>query len=340
MTTADRQWEFRTVMATPAATGQPDRHLDGAARPGRSPQPSATEVAAETDLTGARERRRRPGERRGRDPKRRAGSETWGTWRKPSLGADGSYAISVAMTTADRQWEFRTVMATTAGSLTGYSPIATLTVAARQPWEVTLNLSATEVAAGETVTYTGTVESAAGVPGSGAVVIQKRRAGSETWGTWRKPSLGADGSYAISVAMTTADRQWEFRTVMATTAGSLTGYSPIATLTVAARQPWEVTLNLSATEVAAGETVTYTGTVESAAGVPGSGAVVIQKRRAGSETWGTWRKPSLGADGSYAISVAMTTADRQWEFRTVMATTAGSLTGYSPIATLTVAARQ
>ncbi|MEZ5124978.1 MAG: S8 family serine peptidase [Thermoleophilia bacterium] len=78
----------------------------------------------------------------------------------------------------------------------------------RQPWEVTLNLSATEVAAGETVTYTGTVESAAGVPGSGAVVIQKRRAGSETWGTWRKPSLGADGSYAISVAMTTADRQW------------------------------------------------------------------------------------------------------------------------------------
>ncbi|MEZ5124977.1 MAG: hypothetical protein R2826_01830 [Thermoleophilia bacterium] len=168
-----------------------------------------------------------PVEEQRRDPS--AGATTGAL--APSLGADGSYAISVD----GRHASGVRTEATTAGSLTGYSPIATLTVAARQPWEVT-STSGHGGGRRETVTYTGRFKRAPPASGSGAVVIQKRRRRQRDLGHLAQAEPRRRRSYAISVAMTTADRQWEFRTVMATTAGSLTGYSLIATLTVAARQ--------------------------------------------------------------------------------------------------------
>ena len=97
---------------------------------------------------------------------------------------------------------------------------------------MTLDLSAGEVAAGETVTYSGVVSGAGGSAASGKVVVQKRLAGTSTWKEWRTPSLKVDGSYAVGVAMTTADRRWEFRAKKVADAANLTGYRPPGTLVV------------------------------------------------------------------------------------------------------------
>ncbi len=99
-------------------------------------------------------------------------------------------------------------------------------------WNVTLGLSADEVAPGTRVTYSGTVTTAAGTPAAGTVTVQKRRADGGSWSNWRTARLRADGSYAVTVAMTSADRRWEFRARMPGTSSHTTGYSPVRTLTV------------------------------------------------------------------------------------------------------------
>ena len=99
------------------------------------------------------------------------------------------------------------------------------------PWVVTLALSDDEISAGQTVTYSGTVEDAGGLPGTGTVTVQKRAAGTSTWSNWRTKTLSS-GKYAVSVAMTTADREWEFRTRMPANSANQTGFSPVKTLTV------------------------------------------------------------------------------------------------------------
>ena len=93
-------------------------------------------------------------------------------------------------------------------------------------WVVTLNLSDTEVAPGETVTYSGSVKTDGGADGSGTVTVQKRRAGTTSWSNWRTKTLNASGEYSVNVAMTTADREWEFRTRMPGDASNATGFSP------------------------------------------------------------------------------------------------------------------
>ncbi len=131
------------------------------------------------------------------------------------------------------------------------------------PEDVTLGLSAEEVGAGETVTYAGAATTAAGGPASGTVTVQKRRDGGN-WINWRTARLQADGTYALDVVMTTPDRVWEFRAKMPGNAGHTTVYSPLRTLTVLPPAPTDMTLGLSAEEVAAGETVTYAGAVTTA----------------------------------------------------------------------------
>ncbi len=81
------------------------------------------------------------------------------------------------------------------------------------PWVVTLDLSDDEISAGETVTYSGSVKSAGGANGTGTVTLQKRLAGTTSWSNWRTKTLSS-GKYAVNVAMTTADREWEFRARM------------------------------------------------------------------------------------------------------------------------------
>ena len=105
-------------------------------------------------------------------------------------------------------------------------------VSATQPASVTLGLSADEVAPGTIVTYSGTVTTAAGTPAAGTVTVQKRRADGGSWRNWRTARLRADGGYAVSVAMTSADRRWEFRARMPGDGGHTTGDSTLAVLTV------------------------------------------------------------------------------------------------------------
>ena len=101
------------------------------------------------------------------------------------------------------------------------------------PYAVNLGLSAAQVAPGATVTYSGTVRTAAGAPTAGTVTVQKRLASGGAWSAWRKVALGADGSYSVAVAMTTADRVWQFRARMPADGGAnLAGVSPVRKLTV------------------------------------------------------------------------------------------------------------
>jgi stage II sporulation protein D len=100
------------------------------------------------------------------------------------------------------------------------------------PWQVTLGLSAVKVAAGASVTYSGTVRTADGQPGAGTVTVQKRRASGGDWIQWRTAELDADGAYTVTVDM--VNRQtWEFRARMPGDGGqNETGYSAIVGLTV------------------------------------------------------------------------------------------------------------
>jgi cell wall-associated NlpC family hydrolase len=208
-------------------------------------------------------------------------------------------------------------------------------------YTVTLSLSEAQVTAGSTVTYSGGVRTAGGARAAGTVTVQKRPATGGAWSAWRKVALRSDGSFAVSVAMTTAGRVWQFRARMRADGGAnLAGVSPVRTLTVTApAAPYAVTLDLSAAQVTAGATVTYSGSVRTAAGAPVAGAVIIQKRLATGGAWSAWRKVALSADGSYAVSVAMTTADRVWQVRARMPADGGAnLAGVSPVRTLAVTA--
>ena len=107
-----------------------------------------------------------------------------------------------------------------------------LAVVTPEPWVVTLDLSDSEVAPGETVTYSGKVTTAGDANGSGTVTVQKRAAGASSWSNWRTKKLNSSGNYAVSVAMTTADREWEFRARMPANSTNQTGVSPVQSLTV------------------------------------------------------------------------------------------------------------
>ena len=83
-------------------------------------------------------------------------------------------------------------------------------VPATEPWQVSLTVSGPKVEVDDAVTYSGSVQTAAGAPGSGTVTVQKRRAGEGAWIAWRSAGLTADGGYAVTVKMTNP-QSWEFR---------------------------------------------------------------------------------------------------------------------------------
>ncbi len=204
-------------------------------------------------------------------------------------------------------------------------------------YAVTLDLSAAQVAAGTTVTYSGSVQTAAGAPATGKVTVQKRPVSGGSWRAWRRATLSLDGSYAVAVPMTSADRVWQFRARMPASAANLAAVSALRTLTVMAPPArYAVTLDLSAAQVAAGTTVTYSGSVQTAAGAPATGKVTVQKRPVSGGSWRAWRRATLSLDGSYAVAVPMTSADRVWQFRARMPASAANLAAVSALRTLTV----
>jgi hypothetical protein len=137
------------------------------------------------------------------------------------------------MTSAPRDWQFRARMpGDGVANLTGVSPVRALQVVVPAPWVVTLSLSASEVRAGTTVTYKGTVKDASGAPGTGTAVVQKRLAPDGAWIPWRTVALSSTGAYSVSVTMTTAGRTWQFRTRKAGDGLHLTAFSPTRLLVV------------------------------------------------------------------------------------------------------------
>ena len=281
--------------------------------------------------------------------KRRQGSEEWSNCGTATLDAEGRYSTSIVLEdpTPATVWEFRAKMPADPelAVAEGYSEVATLTVLPMRQWQVTLSLVPTgEVRPGTPVTFGGTAKLADGTPARGTVTIEKRRQGSEEWLAWRTATLAADGSYAVTVEMTTANRVWQFRTRVAGDAALAIeeSYSPVAELTVLSsvtKPKWQVSLVLSAHKVKPGATVTYRGTVKTAEGKAGKGTVIIQKRRQGTSQWQTWRKPVLKSGGRYVVSVKMTTANRVWQFRAKMPANAANATAYSATKVLTVTRR-
>ncbi len=267
--------------------------------------------------------------------KRRAAGGDWIEWRSAALRSDGSYAVAVTMTNR-QSWELRAKMPADQANLTGYSAVRELTVGSPLPWAVTLTLPSTQVEVDDTVTYSGSVKTAAGAPGSGTVTVQKRRAAGGAWIEWRSAALRSDGSYAVAVTMTNR-QSWELRAKMPADQANLTGYSAVRELTVGSPLPWAVTLTLPSTQVEVDDTVTYSGSVKTAAGAPGSGTVTVQKRRAAGGDWIEWRSAALRSDGSYAVAVTMTNR-QSWELRAKMPADQANLTGYSAVRELTVAA--
>jgi len=206
-------------------------------------------------------------------------------------------------------------------------------------WQVTLKTSATLVEAQQTITYSGTVTTAAGRAASGTVTIQKRPAAGGSWSNWRTAALKSDGSYALGVQMTTAQVS-QVRAVMAADSADACGCSATRTITVnppssGSPRPWVVRLTLPSAAVEVNDAVTYSGSVQSAAGSPGCGTVTVQKRLASGGAWSDWRSAALKSDGSYALTVTMTSR-QSWEFRAKMPGNAANLIGYSALRALTV----
>ena len=203
-------------------------------------------------------------------------------------------------------------------------------------WIVTLNVSAASIPANSTVTYSGSVTTATGGPGSGTVTVQRRPASGGAWADWRTAPLGADGTYSVAVKMTSSN-SWQFRAKMPGVTGILTGYSFSQGLTVrlASLPRWRVTLGLSTTSARAGSSVRCSGAVKTASGSPGSGVVTIQRRRASGGPWSKWRTATLSTRGGYAVKVRMTNRN-SWQLRARRAGTAVNLEGYSAVKRLRI----
>ena len=198
------------------------------------------------------------------------------------------------------------------------------------PWTVTLTLSSAKVAAGTTVTYSGSVNTVTGVPGAGQVTVQRRPAAGGPWRAWRKATLTGAGSYAVAVKMTSAPRDWQVRARMPASGTDLVGYSATLSLSVDPAPPpkWRVSLSLSRSSAPKGGRVRYSGRVRSAAGAAAHGRVAIQRRLASGGQWRTWRTAVLGHGGVYRVTVKMTHRN-SWRYRARMPGTAADRVGFS-----------
>jgi hypothetical protein len=89
--------------------------------------------------------------------------------------------------------------------------IAESGVIVRTPWVVTLKMSKSNVRAGTTVKFTGTVKTSKGVAGAGTVRIMRRVSGK--WQVWLKDRLNSSGKYSLTVKMTKKGKFY-FRALM------------------------------------------------------------------------------------------------------------------------------
>jgi hypothetical protein len=259
--------------------------------------------------------------------KRPAGGGSWTNWRKAALSGSGKYAVSVKMTSR-YTWQFRARMPRKGSNLTAYSQVATLRVGPPLPWKVALAEPGPRVDVGTEVAYSGTITTATGGPASGTVTVQKRAASGGSWINWRTVTLDAAGAYSVSVTMVNA-LDWQFRARMPADDDNARAYSHVVGLCVGPPEPWKVGLALSAHRIRANHTITCKGVVTTAAGTPGSGEVMVQKRPASGGRWKNWRRATLSGSGKYSVRVKMTSRQRS-RFRVRMLGNADCLTAYSP----------
>lgn len=91
------------------------------------------------------------------------------------------------------------------GAAQEQAEIAKTGVVVRMPWKVTFKQSKTNIRAGTKVKYSGTVKTSKGVAGTGTKVrIMKRVHG--VWKVWKSTRVKANGSYSLTVKMTTKGR--------------------------------------------------------------------------------------------------------------------------------------
>ena len=349
MTTPDRNWEIRALMPA-AGANQAAASSTAALTVTAVPQPwqvslelSPAQVAAGDQVSFSGQVSQAGGQAASGQVSlqlRAQGTSSWKDWRSAGLAADGSYQATVTMTTPDRNWEIRALMPAAGANQAAASSTAALTVTAvPQPWQVSLELSPAQVAAGDQVSFSGQVSQAGGQAASGQVSLQLRAQGTSSWKDWRSAGLAADGSYQATVTMTTPDRNWEIRALMPAAGANQAAASSTAALTVTAvPQPWQVSLELSPAQVAAGDQVSFSGQVSQAGGQAASGQVSLQLRAQGTSSWKDWRSAGLAADGSYQATVTMTTPDRNWEIRALMPAAGANQAAASSTAALTVTA--
>lgn len=91
------------------------------------------------------------------------------------------------------------------------------------PWVVTLKRSRATVLLGRKVRFSGTVTTSSLVPGTGSVVLQRKKAGG-TWKTWATVPLGSGGAYTKALKMTSRGTFY-FRAFMPADASDLAAYS-------------------------------------------------------------------------------------------------------------------
>ena len=196
-------------------------------------------------------------------------------------------------------------------------------------WVVALALSKASTLTGGSVTYSGSVLTATGDPGQGTVTLQRRPAAGGVWADWRTLQLAPNGTYSISVKMT-SDNTWQVRARMPAAPGILAGYSITHGITVKAPDlpAWRITLSLSAASVQRGNTVTFSGTVKSASGKAGAGVITIQRRLVLGGPWSAWRTVTVGAAGKYSLSVRLTHGNT-WNVRAEAPADAANAVGFS-----------
>jgi C1A family cysteine protease len=201
-------------------------------------------------------------------------------------------------------------------------------------WQVSLKASPTLVNVNQSITYSGTVKTTSGKAGLGTVTLQKRPAAGGSWTAWKTATLGSNGSYSLSVKMTSAQVS-QVRARKSANAANATGFSASRKITVRALPKWQVSLNRSPSQVNVNQKIVYSGTVKTASGKPGSGTVTLQKRPASGGAWKNWQTVTLRTDGSYRLAKKMTLAQVS-QVRARKAATSANQTGFSASRKVTV----
>ncbi len=190
----------------------------------------------------------------------------------------------------------------------------------------TISISATSaVTYGSTVTVTGTVRDAAGIPVSGhKVILQRRWQGGSTWTDVASGSSSSTGAVSLSyrpssssVFRLTSPATWTFEAAT----------SPERNTAVR----WKVTASASDTTPRPGSTVTISGKVG-----PNRAGTTVERQKYSNGAWVTVARTTVNSTGGYTFKAWAGSRAGTMRYRMKALGTDYNATGYSPTVTLTV----